>query len=48
MFMKRSDYEVTENFIGLIWKGRAIVGADVAGWAWGIVFVRWYAGWYIE
>lgn len=46
--MARSDYQVTENFIGLVWMGRAVIGIDIADWAWGIVFSRWYTGWYRE
>ena len=48
MFMFRRDYAATSNFIGLIWRGRAIVGVDLAPWAWGVAAGGWYAGWYRE
>jgi len=48
MFIKHRRYEATEHFIGLIWRGYAVVGIDLAPWAWGVVAGKFWAGWYWE
>jgi len=44
--MRHRRYEATEHFIGFIWRGRAIVGIDLAPWAWGVVVGKFWAGWH--
>lgn len=48
MFMLYRRYEATEHFIGLIWRGYAVVGVDLAPWGWGVVAGPLWAGWHRE
>jgi hypothetical protein len=48
MIFARRDYEATRNFIGLIWRGYALIGVDLAPWVWAIVIGPFWAGWYKE
>lgn len=48
MWMFHCRYEATSHFIGLIWRGRAIIGIDLAPWGWGVVAGKFWAGWYRE
>lgn len=45
MLITHDKYEVTHLFIGLIWKGRAVIGVDLDSDAWGLVAGKYYAGW---
>lgn len=45
MLISHRRYEVTNLFIGIIWKGRAIIGVDLDSDAWGLVAGNYYAGW---
>lgn len=44
VFIRHKGYQVSNLYVGFVWKGVAVLGVDVDDDAWGLVIWHYYAG----